>query len=104
VIAYLWATSRARRKDQLQELRAAERSDREKADDLGARHFTHHHQGPHRDEEQGEKYGSIGKKPARNGYCESCVDVVLKYAANNLWKRLIFVSEKTIFDGTNPPM
>jgi predicted Ser/Thr protein kinase len=21
-----------------------------------------------------------------NGYCESCVDVVLKYAANNLWK------------------
>ena len=21
-----------------------------------------------------------------HGYCESCVDVVLKYAANNLWK------------------
>ena len=21
-----------------------------------------------------------------NGYCDSCVDVVLKYAANNLWK------------------
>ena len=21
-----------------------------------------------------------------NGYCESCVDTVLKYAANNLWK------------------
>jgi hypothetical protein len=21
-----------------------------------------------------------------NGYCESCVDVVLKYADNNLWK------------------
>ena len=21
-----------------------------------------------------------------NGYCPNCVDVVLKYAANNLWK------------------
>jgi predicted Ser/Thr protein kinase len=21
-----------------------------------------------------------------SGYCSSCVDVVLKYAANNLWK------------------
>jgi predicted Ser/Thr protein kinase len=21
-----------------------------------------------------------------SGYCESCVDVVLKYAANHLWK------------------
>ena len=23
---------------------------------------------------------------ATSGYCESCVDVVLRYAANNLWK------------------
>ncbi len=39
-----------------------------------------------RDEEQGEKYGSMVKNLLENGYCESCVDVVLKYAANNLWK------------------
>jgi serine protein kinase len=39
-----------------------------------------------RDEEQSEKYGSMVKNLLENGYCESCVDVVLKYAANNLWK------------------
>ena len=26
------------------------------------------------------------KNLLENGYCENCVDVVLKYAANNLWK------------------
>jgi serine protein kinase len=39
-----------------------------------------------RDEEQSEKYGAMVKNLLDNGYCESCVDVVLKYAANNLWK------------------
>ncbi len=39
-----------------------------------------------RDEEQGEKYNAMVKNLLENGYCESCVDVVLKYAANNLWK------------------
>ncbi|MFZ0886862.1 MAG: hypothetical protein WA005_00275 [Candidatus Binataceae bacterium] len=39
-----------------------------------------------RDEEQAEKYGAMVKNLLENGYCESCVDVVLKYAANNLWK------------------
>ncbi len=39
-----------------------------------------------RDEEQTEKYGAMVKNLLENGYCESCVDVVLKYAANNLWK------------------
>jgi serine protein kinase len=39
-----------------------------------------------RDEEQSEKYGAMVKNLLENGYCESCVDVVLKYAANNLWK------------------
>ena len=36
-----------RRKGQLQELRAAEGSHREEADDLGTRHLAHHHQGAH---------------------------------------------------------
>src|SRR5579885_351432 len=39
-----------------------------------------------RDEEQTEKYNAMVQNLLENGYCESCVDVVLKYAANNLWK------------------
>ena len=39
-----------------------------------------------RDEEQSEKYNAMVKNLLENGYCASCVDVVLKYAANNLWK------------------
>jgi len=39
-----------------------------------------------RDEEQTQKYSVMVKNLLDNGYCESCVDVVLKYAANNLWK------------------
>jgi serine protein kinase len=39
-----------------------------------------------RDEEQTEKYNAMVKNLLENGYCPSCVDVVLKYAANNLWK------------------
>jgi serine protein kinase len=39
-----------------------------------------------RDEEQGDKYNAMVKNLLESGYCPSCVDVVLKYAANNLWK------------------
>ncbi len=39
-----------------------------------------------RDEEQISKYDSMVKSLLEQGYCEYCVDVVLKYAANNLWK------------------
>ena len=39
-----------------------------------------------RDEEQTQKYNAMVSNLLENGYCESCVDVVLKYAANNLWK------------------
>ncbi len=39
-----------------------------------------------RDEEQTEKYNAMVQNLLDNGYCENCVDVVLKYAANNLWK------------------
>jgi serine protein kinase len=39
-----------------------------------------------RDEEQTDKYHAMVQNLLENGYCESCVDVVLKYAANNLWK------------------
>src|SRR3982751_4387693 len=39
-----------------------------------------------RDEDQSDKYNAMVKNLLENGYCPSCVDVVLKYAANNLWK------------------
>lgn len=39
-----------------------------------------------RDEEQTEKYNAMVQNLLNDGYCANCVDVVLKYAANNLWK------------------
>ena len=39
-----------------------------------------------RDEEQTEKYNIMVENLLSNGYCNHCVDVILKYAANNLWK------------------
>lgn len=39
-----------------------------------------------RNEEQSEKYNTMVSNLLENGYCNYCVDVVLKYAANNLWK------------------
>jgi len=39
-----------------------------------------------RDEEQKKKYNAMVEEMKRNGYCDNCCNVVLKYAANNLWK------------------
>ncbi len=39
-----------------------------------------------RDKEQNEKYNSMVEEMKRNGYCDHCCNVILKYAANNLWK------------------
>jgi len=39
-----------------------------------------------RDQEQSEKYDSMVEEMKRNGYCDNCCNVILKYAANNLWK------------------
>lgn len=39
-----------------------------------------------RDKEQEEKYHSMVTEMKSNGYCDYCCDVILKYAANNLWK------------------
>lgn len=39
-----------------------------------------------RNEEQAEKYNSMVDEMQQNGYCLHCCDVILKYAANNLWK------------------
>ncbi len=39
-----------------------------------------------RDKEQSEKYEKMVEQLIRNGYPASCVDTILKYASNNLWK------------------
>ncbi|MDY6934992.1 MAG: serine protein kinase [Spirochaetota bacterium] len=39
-----------------------------------------------RDEEQLKKYNDMVTNLINNGYCDHCVNVILKYAANHLWK------------------
>ncbi|SHH97399.1 putative serine protein kinase, PrkA [Clostridium grantii DSM 8605] len=39
-----------------------------------------------RDKEQSKKYSIMVEEMKANGYCDHCCDVILKYAANNLWK------------------
>ena len=39
-----------------------------------------------RDEEQGKKYDRMVEQLIKDGYPASCIDTILKYAANNLWK------------------
>ncbi|MFH1861651.1 MAG: serine protein kinase, partial [bacterium] len=39
-----------------------------------------------RDASQSKKYNMMVETLLQNGYCPQCVDVILKYAANNLWK------------------
>ncbi|WP_416176204.1 PrkA family serine protein kinase [Clostridium sp.] len=39
-----------------------------------------------RNKDQSEKYDSMVEEMKANGYCDNCCDVILKYAANNLWK------------------
>lgn len=39
-----------------------------------------------RDKDQESKYSTMVGEMKANGYCEHCCDVILKYAANNLWK------------------
>lgn len=39
-----------------------------------------------RDKEQDKKYNAMVEEMKKNGYCDHCCDVILKYAANNLWK------------------
>ncbi len=39
-----------------------------------------------RDEEQSDKHNTMLRNLLDSGYCKHCVDTVLKYASNNLWK------------------
>lgn len=39
-----------------------------------------------RDKDQNEKYDAMVTEMKKHGYCDHCCNVILKYAANNLWK------------------
>jgi len=86
VIAYLWAASRRGAKisyrsyEPLKE--AIEKKLMTSVRDI-SRIIT---KARTRDQTQTEKYDIMVQNMLANGYCGSCVDVVLKYAANNLWK------------------
>jgi serine protein kinase len=86
VIAYLWATSRRGMKISYQSYEplkeAIEKRLMTSVRDI-SRIVT---KARTRDESQTEKYNMMVKSLLASGYCENCVDVVLKYAANNLWK------------------
>ncbi len=86
VIAYLWAANRRGEKidyrsyEPLKE--AIEKKLMTSVRDL-SRVIT---KSRTRDEEQSEKYNAMARNLLENGYCDNCVDVVMKYAANHLWK------------------
>lgn len=86
VIAYLWAASRRGEKVTYQSYEplkeAIEKKLMTSVRDI-SRIIT---KARTRDEDQGKKYDTMVKGLLDHGYCEYCVDVVLKYAANNLWK------------------
>lgn len=86
VIAYLWATSRRGEKISYQSYEplkeAIEKKLMTSVRDI-SRIIT---KARTRDEDQTQKYNAMVSNLLDHGYCESCVDVVLKYAANNLWK------------------
>ena len=86
VIAYLWAASRRNIKVSYQSYEplreAIEKRLMTSVRDI-SRIIT---KARTRDEEQTEKYNVMVQNLIDNGYCPNCVDVVLKYAANNLWK------------------
>ena len=86
VIAYLWATSRRGERISYQSYEplkeAIEKKLMTSVRDI-SRIIT---KARTRDEDQTQKYNAMVSNLLDHGYCESCVDVVLKYAANNLWK------------------
>jgi serine protein kinase len=86
VIAYLWAASRRGEKVTYQSYEplkeAIEKKLMTSVRDI-SRIIT---KARTRDEEQTEKYNAMVRNLLTQGYCHTCVDVVLKYAANNLWK------------------
>jgi serine protein kinase len=86
VIAYLWATSRRGEKVSYKSYEPLKEAIEKKLMTSVREISRIITKARTRDEEQNTKYSAMVQNLLENGYCESCVDVVLKYAANNLWK------------------
>src|SRR5881397_2099134 len=86
VIAYLWATSRRGEKVNYRSYEPLKEAIEKKLMTSVREISRIVTKARTRDEEQTQKYNVMVKNLLDSGYCESCVDVVLKYAANNLWK------------------
>ena len=86
VIAYLWATSRRGEKVNYRSYEPLKEAIEKKLMTSVREISRIVTRARTRDEEQSEKYSAMVQNLLQNGYCENCVDVVLKYAANNLWK------------------
>jgi serine protein kinase len=86
VIAYLWAQTRRQEKVDYQSYEplkdAIERKLMASVRDV-SRIIT---KARTRDEDQSQKYDRMVEQMMKNGYPLSCIDTILKYAANNLWK------------------
>jgi serine protein kinase len=86
VIAYLWSLSRRREKvsyESYEPLKEAiERKLMASVRDV-SRIIT---KSRTRDDDQTKKYDRMVEQMVKNGYPLSCIDTILKYAANNLWK------------------
>lgn len=86
VIAYLWALTRREEKVDYQSYEplkeAIERKLMASVRDV-SRIIT---KARTRDEDQSQKYDRMVEQMMANGYPLSCIDTILKYAANNLWK------------------
>lgn len=86
VIAYLWSASRRQEKISYESYGPLKESIEKKlmasVRDV-SRIIT---KATTRDEEQGKKHDRMVEEMIRNGYPPSCIDTILKYASNNLWK------------------
>lgn len=86
VIAYLWAATRRGEKVSYQSYEPLKEAIEKKLMSSVRELSRIVTKARTRDEEQTEKYNMMVRNLLENGYCPTCVDVVLKYAANNLWK------------------
>ncbi|RMD71650.1 MAG: serine protein kinase, partial [Gammaproteobacteria bacterium] len=86
VIAYLWAAARRGEKVSYQSYEPLKEAIEKKLMNSVREISRIITQSRTRDEEQMQKYDAMVKNLLENGYCPHCVDVVLKYAANHLWK------------------
>lgn len=86
VIAYLWTTSRRGEKINYQSYEPLKEAIEKKLVTSVRELSRIITKTRTRDKDQSEKYNLMVTNLLESGYCQTCVDIVLKYAANNLWR------------------